>query len=139
MIKKLLIFLVVAGLGGAAVAYYLWNKPHQNMQSAKADMQVDAKTLFSDYETNEEAANAKYLGKILEVSGVVRESTSKDSVNTVVLETEGMMGVSCTLDPLSTHPRTSFPAGETITLKGTCNGFVMDVQMDRCVEVKPEK
>jgi len=53
-----------------------------------------------------------------------------------MLETGQDFGVYCTLDSLAQHPRTNFPAGETITLKGKCDGLNLDVQLSRCVEVK---
>ena len=137
MLRKILLAILAIGLIAAAVGYCMYYKPHKNMESAKADLSVDAVTLFNDYDSDEEAANEKYLGKVLAVSGTVTESTEgEDGTAKVVLETEGMFGVSCSLDPLTEHPRTEFEEGETVSFKGTCAGFNLDVQLDRCVEIK---
>lgn len=137
--KKLLYLMLAAAVIGGAVGYYLWNKPHENMMTAKADATVDAATMFADFEKDEAAANAKYLGKTVAVTGKVKEaSTGADGTTKINLEAgpEATFGVACTLDPLSKHARTTFAPGETVTLKGKCIGLNLDVQLDRCVEVK---
>lgn len=137
MLKKALLAILVLGLIGLAVGYYLWNKPHENIEAAKPDIAVSAADLFAAFETDENAANAEYLDKIIEVSGTVAESgTNEDGSARVVLESGGMFGVACSLDPLTKHPRTVFPVGEQIRLKGKCSGYNLDVQLDRCVEIR---
>lgn len=137
--KKLLYLVLAAVVIGGAVGYYLWNKPHENMASAKAEATTDAAAIFAEFEKDEASANTKYLGKTVAVTGKVKEaSTGADGTTKVNLEAgpEASFGVACTLDPLSKHARTTFAAGETITLKGKCIGLNLDVQLDRCVEVK---
>lgn len=134
--KRLLFFLLAVALVGGGVGYYLWNKPQKNMITAKADMAIDATTLFNEFSNDETAANAKYLDKTVAVSGVVKETTqSDDGTVKVSLDTGSEFGVLCELDPLSKHPRTSFTEGETVTFKGICTGLNFDVQLTRCVEV----
>lgn len=107
------------------------------MQTAKADMAIDAAALFNEYSADETAANAKYLDKTIAVSGKVKETTkSDDGTVKVSLDTGSDFGVLCELDPLSQHPRTEFATGETVTFKGNCTGLNFDVQLTRCVEVK---
>ena len=134
--KKILLVLLGLGVIGAFVGYRMWNKPHQNMQSAKTDLAIDAGQLLKEFNTDENAANAKYLEKTIAVNGKVREVTKDEGTVKVVLETGEEFGVLCTLDELATHPRTDFPVGEAVTFKGKCSGLNFDVQLDRCVEVK---
>jgi hypothetical protein len=134
--KRILIILLAVGLIGAIVGVSMWNKPHQNMETAKADLSVDAAQLFNDYNADEDAANTKYLGKTLAVTGQVREVTSEEGTVKVNLETGSDFGVLCELDPLSKHARTDFQPGETVTMKGNCAGSNLDIQLSRCVEVK---
>ena len=136
-IKRILLVVVVLGLIGAAVGYALWNKPHENMQSSKAEATVEASALFQEYNADEKAANDKYLGKTIAVSGKVKEtSTTAGGPAKITLETGDEFTVICELDALSQHARTDFPAGETVTFKGKCDGLNLDVQLSRCVEVK---
>jgi hypothetical protein len=134
--KKVLLLLLAVILIGGAVGYYEWNKPHENMAKAKVDLALDAAQLFNDYNADETACNQKYLDKVIVVSGKVKESSKDGGSFKVSLETGKEFGVVCTLDETVTHPRTDFPVGETIKIKGRCSGLNLDVQMDHCVEVK---
>jgi hypothetical protein len=135
--KRILYFLLALACFGGAIGYYLWNKPHQNMQTAKADMAIEAAVLFGEFGADEAAANAKYLDKTIAVSGKVKEAAKLDDGTVKVsLDTGSEFGVFCELDPLSKHSRTDFAVGETVTFKGICTGFNFDVQLTRCVEVK---
>ncbi|MEI6410686.1 MAG: hypothetical protein WCR52_14950 [Bacteroidota bacterium] len=134
--KKALIILLVAVCAGGGVAYYLWNKPHENMERAKADITIEAAQLFNDYNADQTAADAKYLDKTIAISGKVKEVSKEEGSIKVILETGSDFSVVCTLDGLSQHPRTDFPVGEQVIMKGKCTGLNLDVQMERCVEVK---
>lgn len=134
--KKVLLSLLAIGLIGAAIGYYQWNKPKEDMVASAAEARITAGALLTEYTADENAANAKYLGKTIAVSGQVKEATTEDGTVKVMLDTGQDFGVYCTLDSLAQHPRTSFPVGENITLKGKCDGLNLDVQLSRCVEEK---
>jgi hypothetical protein len=135
--KRILLLILGLGLIGAAVGYALWNKPHENMKSSKAETKIEASALFEAYNADENASNSKYLGKTIEVSGKVKEvSNAEGSPAKISLETGDEFTVICELDALSQHARTDFPIGEMVTFKGKCDGLNLDVQLSRCVEVK---
>ena len=131
-----LIALLVLGGGGAATAYYMWNKPHENVGDKKADFKVNATELFSAFAQDEAGATTKYLGKTIVVSGKVKETVLSPTTGTVRVSfwTDDPFDVSCELDPLTQHKRSNFAPGETVSLKGICTGYAMDVQLTRCVE-----
>ncbi len=135
--KKYLIYIGVLGIIGIAVAVYMYNKPHKNIRNSKADFKMEATRLIAEFEENETEANARYLDKVIEVSGIVSKVSADEKENiTVTLEGESpLSGVVCQFDNLSTHPRTNFSEGENVTFKGICTGLLMDVLMVRCVEV----
>jgi hypothetical protein len=136
-IRRILIVILGLALIGAAIGYTLWNKPHENMESSKAEASVDATAFFKEYNADENAANAKYLGKTIAVTGKVKESAkSEGGPSKITLETGDEFAIICELDALSQHARTDFPVGETVTFKGKCDGLNLDVQLSRCVEVK---
>lgn len=136
MLKKILLLLVVAGLAGGGVGYYLWNKKMPSMQGQRPDITVNAGQLFADFNDDETAATAKYVGKIIAVSGKVRESsTLEDGTPKVILETGSDFGISCEFDPNTKHARTEFQPGEQLTIKGECAGLNLDVQLARCAVV----
>ncbi len=130
---KYLIFLFAIGL---VSGFFIYNKPHQNIEKAKVDQSLTASKLFTEFEVDENAANQIYLDKIVEITGVVREvSADENGMTSLTLNTDNeMFGVICQLDNLTKHKRTDFKKGEEITLKGICTGVLMDVVLVRCVE-----
>jgi len=137
IMKKILLFLLAAGLIGGAYGYYLWNKPHEDMGASKAEATLSAADLLHDFTADENVANTKYLGKTIAVSGKVKETSIEDGVVKIMLEASNEnFGVYCALDSAFQHPRKNFPTGEQVTLKGKCDGINLDVQLSRCVEVK---
>lgn len=133
--KRILLLLAAVGVIGAIIGYTLWNKPHADMNKAKADVTIDATALFNEFTADEAAATANYLGKTLAVTGKIKESTSDGKVSFETGNPDGF-GVRCELDPLTQHARSTFEPGESVTLKGECTGFSFDVQLVRCVEAK---
>ena len=135
--KKLLGIGLLLALIGLGTGYFIYNKPHQNMDKAKAELALDAKALFTAFETDESGANEKYLDKVIEVTGTVKEMSTDDTGNiSITLETgSDMFGVICQMDNLTEHEKTDFQPGEKVTLKGICTGMLMEVVLVRCVVV----
>jgi hypothetical protein len=135
--KYLKILLPLLLIGGG-VAYYLYNKPHQNMEQANADLSIAADQLFKAFSEDENAANTAYLNKVVQVSGKVRSSSlDENGISSVMLESgDEMSGVICQMDELNDNQRKEFSAGEDVTFKCMCTGMLMDVVLVRCVEVK---
>lgn len=136
--RTILYVLLAAVLIGAVVGYQLWNKPHQDLAAAKTDVAVDATALYNEYNTDENAANAKYLDKVVAITGKVKEA-SKDADGSVKvsLDAGSEMGVvACELSPFAKHTRTDFQSGEQVTFKGKCTGLNLDVVFVECVEAK---
>lgn len=137
MLKKILISLGVVGVIGAGIGYYFFNKKVPSMATEKSEVAIDAAQLYQEFETDETAASAKYVGKIVTVSGAVLEaSTLEDGTPKVLLDTGSDFSVSCEFDPNTQHAKTTFQPGEKITLKGECAGLNLDVQLARCVVVQ---
>ena len=130
ILKWVLLFLLVVITTGGIIAYKLYNKPHRNVTSSRS-IPVTAIQLASEYESNEEQANLKYLDKVLEVDGVLNEISKNQSGESVItLKGNDMTGVICTLQGkagITAQPGTS------ITLKGICTGYLTDVILVRAV------
>ncbi len=136
MMRSFVFFALIA-LVGAAIGYYLWNKPQTNMRTERAEYTVQADRLFAEFSSDEATANARYLGKTIAVQGTVQSvSKADDGTSKVILATGQEFGVVCNLDRFSKHARTDFPPGLSITFKGLCSGYNLDVQLDRCIEMR---
>ena len=132
--KKLLLLLFVAATAiGALVAYMMYNKPHEDLLSSKPEYTLAAGALFTEFEADEQTANTKYLGKLVEVKGTVQEvSEAADGSVSVMLKGEmDMFGVNCSF--LEPH---DFKVGSEVTVRGKCSGYLMDVALSRCVLIQ---
>ena len=124
-----LIFLTIFSYG-----FYLYNKPHHSIAEDAPAYKLEAKTLISDYESNENIANSKYLGKIVELHGVIAEKTIDDKGTcNVVLQGQDISGVQCSLQSNAYACIKSLKEGQEIIIKGICTGMLMDVVLVDCV------
>ncbi|MBL0103363.1 MAG: hypothetical protein IPP51_06120 [Bacteroidetes bacterium] len=134
MKKKIFLALGVAILSGAAYGFYLFNKPHQSLSDATPDFKLNSEVLITAYENDEKTANTKYLGKIIEVTGVVSEKT-KDDKGKVSLTLAGpdLAGIGCDFENKAIEKTTKLNVGDQVKIKGTCTGILMDVVLVDCV------
>ncbi len=131
-IIKVAAFVVVAGLLiGAGVAYYMYNLPHRDVQSSPTDYRLTVSELVSEYITDMEAANKKYLAedgnsKILEVTGtILRSRTNMNNQQVIVLQNAGdPAGVNATLTQLASEQTSEVKEGQKITVKGVIRSGV---------------
>jgi outer membrane lipoprotein-sorting protein len=131
-IIKVAAIVVVAGLIiGAGIAYYLYNLPHRDVQSTPTDYKLTVSELVSEYITDMEAANKKYLvedgnSKILEVTGLVlRSRTNMNNQRVIVLQNNGdPAGVNATLTQLASDETPKPQEGQQITVKGVIRSGV---------------
>lgn len=127
--KKILIGVLILVLAGAAIGFYQWNKPHRSVDNEKA-IRADAASLFNEFSTDEQAANQKYLNKVIEVSGTIAHiDQNQDKQRYLVLQTEdALYGVMCTMRDNNWTAN----AGDQVSVKGFCSGFTGDVKLTDC-------
>jgi DNA/RNA endonuclease YhcR with UshA esterase domain len=126
--KKIIIGILVLGMLGAFVAYKMYNKPHVNVAEASTDISISAEKILADFSADEITANSKYLEKIIEVKGVVSELNIEKEKGIITLKTRDDFGsVLCHLSEEATKEMSVLIEGQTITVKGICTGYLMDV------------
>jgi len=127
--------LILGGSGliiAAGIAYFMYNKPHRDVAAEEAAFSLTADVLYDEYEADENAANEKYLDKILKVNGTVAEVGTNDAGQTnVIIAAENAMlgGVSATFDNAPSSP---ISEGQQLTVKCRCTGKLMDVVLVNC-------
>ncbi|MDX1408520.1 MAG: hypothetical protein R3330_10315 [Saprospiraceae bacterium] len=131
------IVLVLAAIG-VGVGIYMWNKPHRNIAKTKPAQTVTASNLVKSYQDDEEAANARFLGQVVQVSGIVRQiQPGDDGTTQILLSSDDLMtSVSCNLQEDQTAGAEGLRSGDQVTINGECTGILMDVVLERCVIVK---
>jgi hypothetical protein len=101
---------------------------------------VGAEELYSTYEQDEAAADAKYSGNLLEVTGTIT-SIRKDTlpVTYIVLDGGGkydLLGVECLFDEEHELKLGELKQGQTVVVLGTCDGYALDVMLQDCTLIR---
>jgi len=136
-VKIFLIITVVGLVTGFSTIYYVFNKPHRNIEEESPSFTMDATVLYGDFSNDEVFANDKYGDKVIEVKGEIAELTVESYRVSIALNDE-MEGVNCALDSLTVVKNkgmiNSLKVGDPITLKGKCDGFdmIMGVVLTQC-------
>ena len=136
-LKIFLIILAIAIIAGSSSVYYIFNKPHRNIDLESPAYIIDAKSLFNDFNDDEVFASQTYADQVIQVTGVIAELFIDEYQISIVLNDE-LNGVSCELDSLTIDRNktiiNSLQIGDQITLKGKCDGFdmIMGVVLTRC-------
>jgi hypothetical protein len=131
MLKKIMLAFLIIVITGACFVIYLWNKPHKKIETAKS-ISTTAQALSKEYTENEKQADAKYLNKAIEVSGVVNEvDKNQDGGTMVILQTDDpVAGIQCTMR----EKGITAGKGQNVTIKGFCSGNgITGVSLTDCV------
>lgn len=128
MSKILKIGIPLLIVAGVVFGYSLYNKPRKSVSSEDAAFQMGAAELAAAFMQDESKANDLYLGKVIEVRGEVAQLVEEDATYGLILDGGADGSVYC-----SFKKSPQVKVGETITLKGTCSGYLMDVVINDCV------
>lgn len=134
--KIVLYILLSAAVSTLVVGAWMYNKPHRTVGNGEADIKVSAAELVSAFSRDEGAANARYTGKVLQVEGVVSEIISDEKTRILIIGVNnGATGVRCYMQQKVPPGGSALASGGRVTVKGICNGMLMDVVLDQCVVV----
>ncbi|GAC1437792.1 MAG: hypothetical protein NVSMB63_00190 [Sediminibacterium sp.] len=125
-IKIILAIIFIIAITGGIVAYRIFNKEHRDVTKEQG-VQLSAQQLYDAFRINEAAANKQYLDKAVEIRGEVAEVTTNQDGNIVVnvKTTDPLFVINCTF---KTSPG-QLKAGDTITFKGICTGYIPDANV----------
>lgn len=139
ILRIIAILMVIGFVIGSSIVLYLFNMPHRDVQSAKADYFLTTEQIVSDFLSDMNEANKKYLSsdgesKILEITGIINDISKDFNGQTVLLLKENIdkAGVSATLISNTSIPATSLKIGDSVILKGVIRSgasFDEDLEM----------
>jgi hypothetical protein len=113
---------------------YQYKLPHTNVAGEKPAVKIEAAELYRQYQQDEDGSNKKYLNKIIEIKGTVKEVQKNDtSMNLLIGDKNAPGGISCSF---LFEPGKNFiipQPGAASVIKGKCSGFLMDVILVDCV------
>lgn len=126
--KKIFIVILILGFLGAFFGYKIYNKPHVNIAEASADITIEASKILNEFSTDETKANSKFLDKIVLIKGEVSDVKTEKGKGIITLKTDDDFGsVLCHLSEKSTKKMSMIKQGQSVTIKGICTGYLMDV------------
>jgi hypothetical protein len=99
----------------------------------KPNVTVSARKLYKEYNANEIAADEKYKGQIIQVSGIIRDigNDIMDNAYVTLIGDQYFGDIQCYFNEKSIVAGLS--KGKRITVIGSCSGLMMNVQINNCI------
>lgn len=137
--KNIIFVIFLLTILGIAIGLRMYFKPHANIGKMDAAYKMKASALIKQFITAENTATSKYVQKPIEITGnLVTKSKLPNGTDLLVLEDE-MQGVSCELDRAWSNANRSviesLQTGKTLTVKGVCEGYLMEVKISPAMVV----
>jgi hypothetical protein len=109
-------------------------------QPAGEIINVTAGQLFAEYKANAVAADARYQGQVVQLTGIV-DSIDRDMLDYpfVKLSSEDrgeMLRMRCTFPEKSEDKLLKLTAGQIITVRGNYDGYLVNILLKDCVLVE---
>ncbi len=140
VIVVIVIFIIIGSSGSKNTENGNSTQSSKNNIAQQAPaIQVSASELYADYKANQVAADTKYKGKTVEVSGTIN-SIGKDILDTPYVSLNAgdiLSTVQCMFDKSDSAQLATLAKDTRITLTGKVRGeVIMNVLLDNCSIVK---
>ena len=116
--------------------YYIipyFKESNKNLELVASEASINSNDLIASYIISEEKTDKLYSGKIIEVTGFVKEVTFLNNRNTVILYSKHKTsGIICDINPSQIEKVKTLKEHQKITVKGICKGFLKDVVLLNC-------
>jgi tRNA_anti-like len=126
--KNIWLIIILVAAAGAWYGYREYNRTYKDLQNTKPDFVLSAISLIHEYETGDSTINKKYNGKVIEVTGYVK-NIEKDEVGfyTIILgDSISQSSVRCSMDTVHAADAANIVKGSSATIRGSINGFNKD-------------
>jgi len=114
--------------------------PESEPEPTPVAMELTVEELFSAYEADGVAADAKFANKLLKVTGVVAMIDVKEMLDTHYIRLTGaernlLQSVRCLFDKKHAEVLNRLTIGQTVTVQGKYDGSIIEIRMIDCVLV----
>jgi len=102
--------------------------------SAVAATEITAGALYAEYDANEVAADEKYKGQFIIVSGTI-DTIAKDIMDTMYITLDNDAGIGqiqCMFSDAHKSQLANAKKGQSVRVKGKCSGKMMNVILRGC-------
>ncbi|HPR31793.1 MAG TPA: hypothetical protein PLK12_06850 [Prolixibacteraceae bacterium] len=132
--RQVLLVLLIGVALLALVLLYVFRGAEDSVKKHQPDYVLTSVALYSEFESDENASNEKYLGKVVEVSGEISEIEIDESGSVSILLSADTPfgGIRCNFAPGSDSDLSAVAVGSQVLVKGSCSGMLMDVVLDKC-------
>jgi hypothetical protein len=126
--KIKIILIAVAFIVIAVAAYFYVNRKTQPLTDSEADYEISVMKFLEEYSADPVLSDKKYLGKIIQVNGNLKEieKDDKGSLTFVLGDLTTMSSVRCSIDTMVVIDESAYPAGTEVSIMGECTGFNAD-------------
>ena len=145
MKKKNIIFyiiiLVLLLINGYYYVLPIFKNSNKNLENVAFELALNSNDLVNQFISNEEKANEIYAGKIIEITGYVKEVTFLNNRNTVILYSKNKTsGIICDINKNQIEKVKKLKEHQKIKVKGICKGFLKDVVLLNCyIDIEPNE
>ena len=142
--KNIFFIIIITTLIIINVNFYVipyFSSQEKNLEFTTSEVALNSDDLVNSYVSNPNNSDSLYTGKIIEISGFVKEITFLNNRNTVLLYTKNKAsGVICDVHPSQIEKVKKLKENQKITVKGICKGFLKDVILLNCyLDFKPNE
>ncbi len=135
-------FVLIAAVLAIAVGLYVWQnflKTAPAMRKLEAEYRVNSNEFYAEFEENEDAANEKYVNRIVEIIGELESIEMNEGSKPVInLKTEGFGMIKFTMESnLSSGELNELELNSTLLIRGECIGYLLDVLIERSIILDP--
>jgi hypothetical protein len=119
-IKYTIGFIVIVVIAGAGFAWWVYHKPHRNINDEIA-VKTETHALLDAFKRNEKTASSQYTDKVLELSGIVKDASKNEAGNWVVnIENDTHTG---SITVAFSALQDQLQPFDSIAYKGICAGY----------------
>jgi hypothetical protein len=136
MRKKIFFGIGIVLLCLIAWGIHLITRVHGNVANETAVASLSAISLYEQFAKSEVQAGKNWTGKVIEITGAISSLQLTGNYMSVTLKGTAEGGINCNILKKDLDPERKLTPGNTITIKGKCSGFLIDVNMVDCVVVK---
>jgi hypothetical protein len=113
-------FIVIVVIAGAGFAWWVYHKPHRNINNEIA-VKSETNALLDAFKQNEKTASSQYTDKVLELSGIVKDASKNEAGNWVVnIENDTHTG---SITVAFSALQDQLQPFDSIAYKGICAGY----------------
>ena len=126
--KKILLIVITLLFTAGGYAYFLYNKPHENIADGTPYLTATATEIITKFDTDKKSISTEIINKIIQVSGVV-STVEIGKESTIIILNEG---IKC---EIQSTPNNKIAKRDTLIIKGVYSGFdemFNEISLVRC-------